>query len=91
MTSIPAMKPGEVQSLFAAQLDVFDPISGQPTDTELNWIHEEITLILLPLPYDVEKGVHNLMGLVMGKAEYTVPYCAKFPNTTRPAVYNKEI
>ena len=32
------MKPEEVQLLFVARLDVFDPISGQPTDTDLTRI-----------------------------------------------------
>ena len=77
---LPAMKPEESQFLFAARLDVFDPVLGQPTDTDLTWICEEITTILLPLLYDVEKGIHNLMGLIMDEDYYKVRYHSKFPN-----------
>ena len=31
------------------------------------------------------------MGLFMDKDDYKVRYGAKFPKTTRPAVYNKDI
>ena len=61
------MKLEEVQLLVAARIDVFDPISGQPTDADLTRLREDITSILLPLPYDVEKVIHNMMGLVMYK------------------------
>ena len=57
------MNPEEVQLLFAARIDVFDPISGQTTNADLTRLYEELATILLRLPYDVEKGVHNLMGL----------------------------
>ena len=85
------MNPEEVQFLFAAQLEVFDPISGQPTDADLTRLREDLTLILIPPPYNVEKGIHNLMGIVMDKDYYKVLYGAKFPKTTRPSVYDKDI
>ena len=47
------MKLEEVQLLFAARLDIFDPISGQLTDAGLTRLREELTLILLPIPYYV--------------------------------------
>ena len=65
MPFLPAMNTGEVQLLFAARLDVFYPISGQPTNTDLTWLRKELMMILLHLPYDVEKGIHNLTGLVL--------------------------
>ena len=85
------MDPEEADSLFAEKLNVFDPISGQPTDTELMQLRKELTLTLLPLPYNIGKGIHNLMGLVTEKDDYRVRYGANFPKTTRPAVYNKDI
>ena len=85
------MKPEEVQLLFAAQLDVFDPILGQPTDTELMQLRKELTLIPSPLPYDLEKGIHKMMGLVMDEDDCKVRYGANFPKTTRPTVYNEDI
>ena len=48
-------------------------------------------MIILPLPYDVEKGIHNLMGLVMDEDDYKVRYGAKFPMTTNHAMYDKDI
>ena len=39
----------------------------------------------------MDKGIHNLVVLVMDKEDYKVRYCAKFTKTTRTAVYNKEI
>ena len=83
------MNPEEVQLLFVARIDVFDPILGQPTKFDLMRLRKELTLILSPLPYDLEKGIHKMMGLVMDEDDYKVRYGAKFPNTTRPAIYNK--
>ena len=51
--SLPAMKLEEIQSLFAAWLDVIDPISVQPIDAGLTQLHEELPEILLSIPYDV--------------------------------------
>ena len=39
----------------------------------------------------MEKGIHNLMGLVMDKDDYKQRYCAKFPTPTKPAVYDEKI
>ena len=44
----PAMNPEEIQLMFAARLDVFDPILGQTTDADLTRLLEELTMILLP-------------------------------------------
>ena len=68
--SLPVMKPEVIQPLFSARLDVFDPISGHPTNTELTRIREELTIILLPFPYDVEKVIHNILGLVVDKEDF---------------------
>ena len=85
------MNPEGIQSLFAARLYIFDPILGQPTDAGLTRLRKELKLILLPLPYNVEKGIHNLMGLVMDEDDYKVHYGANFPKITRPAVYDEDI
>ena len=89
--SLPAMKPEEVQLMFAARINIFDPISGQPTNNDLMQLREELALVLLPLPYNMDNGIHNLMGLVMDEDDYKVRYDTKFPNTTRPAVYDEDI
>ena len=42
--SLPAMKPEEFQSLFAARLDIFDPIPGQSTDADLTRLHKDFKM-----------------------------------------------
>ena len=71
---------------FVAWLNLFKPISGQPTDTDLTRLHADLITTLLPLPYDVEKVIHNLLGLVMGKEYYKQRYCTKLPTPTKPTV-----
>ena len=51
------MNPEEIKSLFAAWLYVFDPILGKTIDDDFTRLREELTRILLPLPYDVDKGI----------------------------------
>ena len=89
--SPPAIYPESFQSLFAAQLGVFEPISGQPNDTDLTWLHKELTSILIPFLYDVENGIHNLMGLVLDEDNYKLRYHNKFPKPTKPAIYDEAI
>ena len=89
--SLPAMNPEKIKSLFAARLGVFDPISGQQTDADLTQFRKELTTILLPLPYDVEKGNQKFMGLVMYEDGYKQLYCSKLPTSTKPFVYYETI
>ena len=63
------MNTEEVKLLFAVRLDIFDTILGKPADADLTQLREELTLILPPLPYDMEKGIHNLMGLVIDEVD----------------------
>ena len=60
----------EVQSLFSSRIGIFDPISGRPNNTYLTQLHEDLTVALLPLSYDVEKLIHNRMGLVLDEDDY---------------------
>ena len=87
-TSLPVINPGEIQSLFAAWIDLFELILGHPTDTDLTRLREELTEIFLPIPYDVEKIIQNLLALVMYEEDYKQRYCAKLSMTTKPSVYN---
>ena len=84
MPYLPTIKPEEVQLLFAAQLDLFDPVLRQPIDADLMRICEDLTTILLPLPYNAERGIHNMMGLVMEKDNYEQRYRSEFPTPTKP-------
>ena len=85
------MNPEETQSLFAARLELFDPILGKLVDADLMRLCEEITTISLPLPYDLDKRIHNLLGLAMDGEDYDQRYCAKSPMPTNPTVYDKTI
>ena len=64
------MNPEEIQSLFAARLDVFYPILRKTINADLLLIREEHTRILPPLPYDVDKGIYNILGLVTYEEDY---------------------
>ena len=47
--------------------------------------------ILLPLLYYMEKGIHNLMGIVLDEDDYKHLYWFNFPTSSKPAVYNETI
>ena len=59
------MKSDEIQSLFATTLETYVPVEGQPSDPDLSALRETPTALLLPTSYDGEKGIHNLVGLIM--------------------------
>ena len=40
------MKPDELLTLFGAQLEVFEPIIGQPTDGDTTCLWEVLTSLL---------------------------------------------
>ena len=44
------MKPDELIMLFGAQLDIFEPIVGQPTDGNITRLQEVLTSLLYPIP-----------------------------------------
>ena len=64
------MKTTEVQAEFAALLDAFEPISGQPTDKDLTRLRQVALSALVPIPYDREKGKHSLLGLLLNNDKY---------------------
>ena len=47
--------------------------------------------ILIPILYDMEKGIKNIMGLVLDKENYMQHYHAKLPTPTKPVVYDETI
>ena len=61
------MKSDEIHSLFAAKLETYAPIEGQPLDPDLSALQETLTALLLPIAYNEENGVHNLVGLIMNE------------------------
>ena len=85
------MKSDEIQLLFAAQLETFAPIEGQPLDPDLSAMQETLTALLLPIAYDGENGVHNLVGLIMKEDAYNMRHGTNFPTPTRLAIYDLDI
>ena len=66
------MNLDKIQSLFAAQLETYAPIEGQPSDPDLCALRETLMALLLPISYDGENGVHNLVGLIMNEDDKVV-------------------
>ena len=87
------MKTTEVQATFAALLDTFEPISGQPTDEDLTRLRRAALSALVPIPYDRVKGKHSLLGLLLTDVEYKARYGIIFPAeaSDRPAIYDENI
>ena len=85
------MKSDEIQSLFAAKLETYAPIEGQPSDPDLSNLRETITALLLPIAYDGEKGVHNLVGLIMDEDAYKSRHGKNFLTPSRPEIYGVDI
>ena len=54
------MTPDEIVAKFSAALDNFEPITDQPSDSDLTRLREAIAPLLLHIPYDKTGGTHNL-------------------------------
>ena len=85
------MTPEEILAKFVTALDNFEPITGQPSDTDLTRLREAIALLLLQIPYDKTGGKHNLIGLILSKLAYVARYGKAFPNPKRVGAYNLDI
>jgi hypothetical protein len=85
------MTPDDITTLFAAADEAFPAIVGQPEDHQLHALVELLTPLLLKIPYDSEKGTHNLVGLIQKEADYVAEYEEKFVRPTRLAAYDPEI
>ena len=63
------MKAEVIQALFLDAQAVFEPISGQPSDTDRTRLRAKITSILYPILYDEELGAHNIVGVILKTAK----------------------
>ena len=83
------MKSTKIQAAFAALLDTFEPITGQPTDEDLIRLKSSILQQVMSIPFDLELGEHNLMGLVLSDSKYKDHHDGtSFPTyLTRPGAY----
>ena len=52
----------------------YEPILGQPSDSDIVKITEVLSEALYQIPFDDEKGIHNLVGLIQEKESYLVDY-----------------
>ena len=71
--------------------EAFKIVEGQPTDANLHRITEDPEKLLYPIQFDKEGGKHNLIRLIMDKADYTKRFGAPFPRPNRPAIYDESI
>ena len=85
------MKSDEIQLLFAMALETYAPVEGQPSDPDLSTFRETPTVLILPITYDGEKGIHNLVGLIMDEDAYKARHGTNFPTPSRPAIYDVDI
>ena len=85
------MKSDKIQLLFMTTLERYAPVEVKPSDPELSTLRETLTAILLPITYDGEKGIHNLVGLIMDEDTYRARHGANFPTPSRPAIYDVDI
>ena len=85
------MTPKDIVDKFAHSLDNFEPIIGQPSDSDLTILQEAVAPLLLQIPYDETGVVHNMIGLIRPEAAYNVRYGKAFPNPERVRAYDKMI
>ena len=85
------MTPKEIVAKFAHALDNFEPIDGQPSDTDLTRLWEAVAPLLLQILYEKMGAVHNLIGLIRPEAAYVAHYGEAFPEPTRVRAYDPNI
>ena len=85
------MKSDKIQLLFATAIETYAPVEGQPSDLDLSTLRETLTVLLLNITYDGEKGTHKLVGLIMYYDAYKTRYGANFLTPSRPAIYDVDI
>ena len=76
---------------FAHSLEQFEPIAGQPSDSDLTRIREVIAPLLLQIPYDKTGVLHNPIGLFRPEAAYIMRYGLVFPKPARVGAYDPSI
>ena len=79
----------DLHTLFEARCEAFEIVDGQPTDADLHRIIEDLEKLLYPIQFEKEGGKHNIIGLIMDKADYTERFGAPFPRPNRPAIYDE--
>ena len=85
------MTPRKIVAKFSDTLEKFEPIDGQPSNTDLTRVWEVVAPLLLQIPYGKMGGTHNLIGLIWPVSTYTTRYGAKFIEPTGVGNYDATI
>ena len=85
------MTPDKIVAKFAMAINHFEPITVQPSDTNLTRLREAVAPLLLQIPYNKTRGEHNLIGIIRSKTAYVKRYGKAFPEPKRVRAYNLEI
>ena len=85
------MKSDEIQLLFATALETYAPVERKPSAPDLSTLRETLNALLLPIMYDGDKGIHNLVGLIMDEDAYKARHGANLPTPSRPEIYDIDI
>ena len=56
--------PSEITAKSVEAYDSFIVIEGQPTDSDVNRVFEDLSRILYPIEYDETDAVHKLIGII---------------------------
>ena len=83
--------PEEIVAKFSHHLGHFNPIIGQPSDSDLTRLREAVAPLLLHLPYNETGAVHNLIGLIRPESAYFARYREAFPDPKIVGAYDKTI
>ena len=85
------MTTKDIAEKFANSLKQFEPIAGEPSNTDLTIIWEVVAPLLLQIPYDETGAVHNLISLIWPEAAYITCYGAAFLEPTRVRAHDSTI
>ena len=85
------MTQDDIVAKFSAALNNFEPITDQPSDSDITRLREAIAPLLLQIPYNKTGGTHNLIGIIRAKPAYVKLYGEAFPEPTRVGAYDLDI
>ena len=85
------MTPEEIVAKFTNSIEHFEPIYGQPSDTDFTGIREVLDTLLIQILYDTTGSVHNPIGLIRTEAAFNTFYGASFLKPTREGAYDAGI
>ena len=82
------MSPEEIVAKFVKAANLFEPIQGQPSDSDITLIQEILVPILLQIPFDELEAKDNLIGIILSEAKYTRKYGKPFRAPARVGAYD---